>query len=147
MTREADVTVQDSPVGWVAKHISSYVETGGQQGHEFHGAQALLLTVTGRTSGVRRRTALYYAQDGEDFVVIASQGGAPVHPQWYLNLVADPSVTVQVGDRVLDAKARTATTDEKPRLWALAVEVWPAYDSYQAKTEREIPVVVLTPTA
>lgn len=147
MTPDADEPVQDSPVGWVAEHISHYVQTGGEQGHEFHGAQALLLTVTGRTSGVRRRTALYYARDGEDYLVVASQGGAPVHPQWYLNLTADPSVTVQVGDSVFGAAARTATADERPRLWSLAVNVWPAYDSYQAKTDREIPVVVLTPTA
>lgn len=141
------MTVQDSPVGWVAKHISSYVETGGAEGHEFHGAQALLLTVTGRSSGQSRRTALYYAQDGDDFIVVASQGGRPEHPQWYLNLTADPAVTVQVADRVFAARARTAIAEEKPRLWALATNVWPAYDDYQAKTDREIPVVVLTPVA
>lgn len=137
----------DSPVPWVRKHIDSYVETGGAVGHEFHGAQALLLTVRGRTSGLPRRTALYYATDGEDLLVVASQGGADVHPQWYLNLQADPHVQVQVGAQVLEAVARTAAAQEKARLWPLATTVWPPYDEYQAKTERDIPLVVLTPVA
>lgn len=136
---------QDSPVGWVAKHIDAYVATGGESGHVFRGATALLLTVTGRTSGEPRRTALYYAADGDRYVVVGSQGGAPVHPQWYLNLQADPHVTVQVGPDVFEAVASTASGDERNRLWQLSVGNWPAYDDYQAKTEREIPVVVLTP--
>lgn len=137
------MTPEDSPVGWVNEHIEAYVATGGATGHRFHGATALLLTVTGRTSGVPRRTALYYVPDADRFVVVASQGGAPTHPQWYLNLVADPHVTVQVGTDVFEAIASTAQGDERQRLWELSVQNWPAYDDYANKTEREIPVVIL----
>ena len=138
-------TPQDSPVAWVQRHIERYVETGGAEGHVFHGATALLLTVKGRTTGEPRRTALYYVQDGDRYVVVASQGGAPTHPQWYLNLLADPHVTIQVGPEVMQAVATTAGPDERPRLWQKSVGNWPAYEEYQAKTDREIPVVVLTP--
>lgn len=137
-------TPQDSPVDWVAKHIERYVETGGAVGHVFHGSTALLLTVTGRTSGEPRRTALYYAVDGDRYVVVASQGGAPTHPQWYLNLQADPRVTVQVGPEVFEAVATTAGPGERPHLWELSVANWPAYDDYRKRTDREIPLVVLT---
>ncbi|MGZ6825799.1 MAG: nitroreductase family deazaflavin-dependent oxidoreductase [Mycobacteriales bacterium] len=136
---------QDSPVAWVQQHIERYVETAGAEGHVFHGATALLLTVTGRTTGEPRRTALYYVRDGDRYVVVASQGGAPTHPQWYLNLLADPHVTIQVGPDVMPAVATTAGPEERGRLWELSVRNWPAYEEYQAKTEREIPVVVLTP--
>jgi deazaflavin-dependent oxidoreductase (nitroreductase family) len=135
---------EDSPVAWVNEHIEAYVATGGATGHHFHGATALLLTVTGRTSGVPRRTALYYVRDGDRFVVVASQGGAPTHPQWYLNVQTDPRVTVQVGADVFEATASTAEGDDRQRLWGLSVQNWPAYDDYAAKTDREIPVVVLT---
>jgi deazaflavin-dependent oxidoreductase (nitroreductase family) len=136
----------DSPVDWVRRHIDRYVETDGAEGAVFQGATALLLTVTGRKSGRPRRTALYYAEDGDDLVVVASKGGADEPPLWYLNLVADPHVQVQVGARRTAAVARTATAEEKARLWPLVVAVWPAYDDYQARTTRDIPVVVLTPT-
>ena len=137
---------EDSPVPWVNEHIEAYVATGGATGHRFHGATALLLTVTGRTSGVSRRTALYYIADGNRFVVVGSQGGAPTHPQWYLNVLADPQVTVQVGTDVFEATASTAAGEERRRLWELSIQNWPAYDDYAAKTDREIPVVVLTPS-
>ncbi len=137
-------TPKNSPVDWVGKHIEDYVASGGAEGHVFHGATALLLTVTGRTSGEPRRTALYYVADGERYVVVASQGGAPTDPQWYLNLQADPHVTVQVGPEVFDAVATTAGPDERQRLWELSVANWPAYEEYATRTEREIPVVLLT---
>lgn len=136
---------QDSPVGWVNDHIRQYVESGGHEGHHWRGLPTLLLTVTGRTSGLSRRTALIYAVDGQDFVVIASNGGAQRHPQWYLNLAAEPAVHVQVGDRAFEANAVSADPDQRQRLWELAVAVFPTYESYRQKTEREIPVVVLTP--
>jgi deazaflavin-dependent oxidoreductase (nitroreductase family) len=110
--------------------------------------QTLLLTVRGRKSGKLRRTALIYGQDGDRYIVVASKGGAPEHPEWYLNLVANPEVQLQVGADKFTAKARTATAEEKPALWRLMTSVWPDYDSYQKKTEREIPVVILErPTA
>ena len=139
----ADQDITDSPEGWVAEHTQQYVESGGEQGHVWNGVLTLLLTTTGRKSGTRRRTALIYGQDGEDFVVVASKGGAPDHPSWYLNLQTDTQVEVQVGNEVFDAEARTAEGDDKTRLWHLMTQIWPAYDEYQTKTRRPIPVVVL----
>ncbi|MFI6483226.1 nitroreductase family deazaflavin-dependent oxidoreductase [Nonomuraea sp. NPDC050663] len=136
--------IHDSPTGWVAKHIKQYVESDGAKGHQFHGAPTLLLTTTGRKSGLLRRTALIYDRDGDDYVIVASLGGSPKHPLWYLNLVDDPKVGVQVEADRFDAVARTATAEEKARLWPRMVEVWPAYADYQKKTSREIPVVILS---
>jgi deazaflavin-dependent oxidoreductase (nitroreductase family) len=130
----------------VAKHINSYVETG-EKGHHFHGFDALLLTTRGRKSGKLRRTALYYGTRGEDFVVVASSGGSVGHPLWYLNLAADPSVTVQVKDDVFPATARTAAGDERAELWQLMAGLFPRYNEYRAMVDREIPVVVLSRTA
>lgn len=143
----ADETTTDSPVGFVKEHIDRYVATGGADGHEWKpGVPTLLLTTTGNKSGLRRRTALIYAQDGESYLIVASKGGAPQHPSWYRNLDADPAVHVQVGPDEFDATARTATDAERARLWPLVTAVWPAYDDYQGKTDRQIPVVVLTPS-
>ena len=137
--------VTDSPTDWVAEHTKQYLESGGQQGHEWRpGVPTLLLTTTGRKSGVRRRTALIYGHDNDRYVVVASKGGAPDHPAWYLNLAADAQVEVQVMDDVFQARAETVSGDERTRLWALMRRTWPAYDDYQTKTDREIPVVVLT---
>jgi deazaflavin-dependent oxidoreductase (nitroreductase family) len=125
------------------QHVKRYRETDGAEGHEWQGAKVLILTTTGRRSGAPRSTPLIYGRDGDDYVVVASKGGADEHPAWFLNLTADPEVDVQVlGDR-FPARARTATAEEKPRLWQAAVERWPAYADYQRRTEREIPVVVL----
>lgn len=138
--------VTDSPVSWVAEHTRRYLESGGEDGHEWRpGVPTLLLTTTGRRSGVKRRTALIYGRDTEDYVVVASKGGSPEQPAWYLNLEADPEVEIQVLDKVVPATAHTASGAERERLWALMREIWPAYDEYQTKTDREIPVVVLTP--
>jgi len=133
----------DSPVGWVADHIREYVDTGGEKGHEWRGVPTLLLTTTGRRTGQRHRTALIYGQDGENYVLVASKGGAAKNPAWYLNLDANPDVEVQVMKDVFPARARTATGPERDRLWRLMTQTWPAYDDYQTRTEREIPVVVL----
>ncbi|MFI5047066.1 MAG: nitroreductase family deazaflavin-dependent oxidoreductase [Acidimicrobiia bacterium] len=129
-----------------AEHIKRYEETGGEVGHEWNGATCLVLSTTGRKSGALRKSALIYASDGDDFLVVASMGGAPRHPQWYLNLTDQPEVTVQVRDRVFSAVAHTATPEERPRVWKRVNEVWPNYDVYATRTTREIPVVVLTPT-
>jgi deazaflavin-dependent oxidoreductase (nitroreductase family) len=135
--------IEDSPTGWVAQHIRGYVESDGEKGHHWRGVQTLLLTVRGRKSGKLRRTALIYGQDGDRYIVVASKGGAPEHPEWYLNLVANPEVQLQVGADKFTAKARTATAEEKPALWRLMTAIWPDYNSYQKKTKREIPVVLL----
>lgn len=133
----------DSPIGWVASHISSYVRTAGKSGHRFHGREALLLTTRGRRTGTLRRTALYYGRDGDRYVVVASSGGEPTHPAWYLNLLADSLVVVQVGAEIFGATARPATGAEKARLWESMVAIFPKYADYQAKTSRDIPVVIL----
>ncbi|MEH0933701.1 nitroreductase family deazaflavin-dependent oxidoreductase [Micromonospora psammae] len=136
--------VLDSPQAWVADHIRRYVETGGAQGHEWRpGVFTLLLTTRGRKSGKLRRTALIYGRDGDAYLLVGSQGGAPQHPAWYLNLLAHPEVEVQVGAETFTARARTAGPEEKPRMWRTMSDIWPAYDEYQTKTDRELPVVVL----
>lgn len=135
--------VTDSPTGWVNRHIRKYVETDGVKGHTWQGVPTLLLTTRGRKSGKLRRTALIYGQDDGDYVVVASYGGAPRHPTWYLNLTENPEVEVQVGAEKFDAQARAATAEEKARLWPMMVEIWPQYEDYQKKTDRDIPVVIL----
>ncbi|MBO4210452.1 nitroreductase family deazaflavin-dependent oxidoreductase [Micromonospora echinofusca] len=136
--------VLDSPEGWVADHIQRYVATGGAEGHEWRpGVFTLLLTTRGRRSGKLRRTALIYGRDGDRYVVVASQGGDPRHPAWYLNLLDDPQVEVQVGAETFHAVARTADPAEKARLWPVMTAIWPAYDDYQARTDRDIPLVLL----
>ena len=133
----------DSPVGWVAQHIHRYVETDGADGHDWRGYPTLLLTTTGRTTGQRRRTALIYIMDDTTPVIVASQGGAPTHPSWYRNLVAHPLVEVQIRADRFTARARTASPEDRQRLWPLVVSVYPPYDEYQQKTDREIPLVLL----
>jgi len=124
-------------------HVKRYVATDGEEGHEWNGTTVLILTTTGRRSGDQRSTPLIYGQHDDDYLVVASKGGAPEHPAWYLNLAEHPDVHVQVlGDRFA-ARARTATAAEKPELWQEMTARWPAYDEYQHKTSRDIPVVVL----
>ena len=125
------------------EHVKRYLETDGAEGHEWRGTTVLILTTTGRRSGEQRSTPLIYQPHGDDYIVVASKGGAPDHPAWYLNLEADPEVDVQIrGDR-FKARARTAGSEEKPDMWRTMTATWPAYDEYQQKTDREIPVVVL----
>lgn len=139
--------VTDSPTDWVAEHTQRYLASGGQDGHEWSpGVPTLLLTTTGRKSGVKRRTALIYGRDGDRYLVVASKGGAATHPAWYLNLESKPDVEVQVLDDTFHATVSIASGAERARLWALMRAIWPAYDEYQTKTDREIPVVVLTRT-
>jgi deazaflavin-dependent oxidoreductase (nitroreductase family) len=135
--------VFDSSRGWVARHIRRYVETDGRKGHRWSGVHTLLLTTRGRRTGKLRRTALIYGRDGDRYLVVASRGGAKHHPSWYLNLAENPEVQVQVGADRFTARASTATSEEKPRLWRSMASIWPEYDSYQVKTERDIPVVIL----
>ena len=135
----------DSPTRWVAKHVREYLETDGRKGHRWNGVDTLLLTTRGRTTGKLRRTALIYRRDRGRYVVVASNGGSKGHPNWYLNLDADPNVSVQVGDERFDATARTATARQRPRLWREMVSIWPDYERYQTRTDRDIPVVILEP--
>jgi deazaflavin-dependent oxidoreductase (nitroreductase family) len=135
--------ISDSPTGWVAKHIRRYVETDGQQGQIYNGVPALLLTTRGRRSGKLRRTALFYGQDKDRYLLVASNGGARSHPAWYLNLVDQPEVEIQVGAERFAARARSATAEEKPDLWQKMVALFPLYASYQAKAGRDIPLVIV----
>jgi deazaflavin-dependent oxidoreductase (nitroreductase family) len=105
----SDDQIFDSPTGWVAEHINDYVATGGKRGHLWKGVPTLLLTTRGRKTGALRRTALIYGRDGDSYVVVASIGGAPKHPEWYLNLVADPEVRLQVGAEIMAGRARRPT--------------------------------------
>jgi deazaflavin-dependent oxidoreductase (nitroreductase family) len=132
--------IVDSANAWVAEHIRRFVETNG---NARPGMNDLLLTTRGRRSGKLRRTALVYARDGGHYVLAASNAGADRHPAWFLNLVADPNVTVQIGAQTFAGRARIATADEKRRLWELMVATMPSYQGYQEATSREIPVVVI----
>jgi deazaflavin-dependent oxidoreductase (nitroreductase family) len=128
---------------WIADHLKQYLETDGREGHIWNGVPTLLLTTTGAKSGKALQLPLIYGKDGDNFLVVASKGGAPEHPAWYTNLVANPDVAVQVEADKFNAKARTATAEEKPRLWDTMAKIFPNYNEYQQKTTRDIPVVVL----
>ena len=126
------------------EHVRRYRETGGAEGHLWReGSTVLLLTTRGHRSGRETTTPLIYAMDGSNAVVVASKAGAPEHPAWYRNLVADPEVHVQILAECFQARARTAVAEERERLWLLMNQVWPHYAEYADRTEREIPVVVL----
>ena len=126
------------------EHIRRYEETDGEVGHDWEGgAPCLILTTKGRKTGEDRKFALIYQQHDGDYILVASKGGAPEHPGWYLNLLANPDVKVQVRADKFAAKARTADDAERAELWPVMTNVWPDYDKYQTKTDRQIPVVVL----
>ena len=142
---------------WMQEHANRYIASGGTEGHMYKMTQpgrpeitvpSLLLTTTGRKSGQKLIFPLFYGDTGSGgYIVVASKGGAPAHPQWYLNLVAHPEVEVQVGTKKLKARARTTSGAERARLWDEALKFWPPYADYQKKTAREIPVVVLDPVS
>ncbi len=126
------------------EHVRRYLETDGEDGHIWReGAPILLLTTTGRNSGQETTTPLIYGLDGDNPVIVASQGGAPEHPGWYRNLVKHPAATVQILGEKFAVRARDAEGDERERLWKQMNGIWQHYDEYQQKTERTIPVVVL----
>lgn len=140
---QEDEEVIDSSVGWVAKHIRRYVETDGKHGHLYQGLPTLLLTTRGRKSGKLYRTALFYGQEGDRYLLVASNGGASEPPSWYLNLVENPEVRLQVRADKFTARARIAHEAEKPALWQIMATMFPQYNTYQRKADREIPVVIL----
>ena len=126
-------------------HVRRYEATGGKVGHEWNGTTCLVLHTQGRKSGETRKFPLIYGRDGDAYVVVASKGGAPEHPGWYLNLLAHPDVTIQVKDALIPVTARVGTARDKARVWPVMTAQWPDYDAYQQKTPREIPVVLLEP--
>lgn len=141
---------------WMIDHYHRYISSKGADGHMYtvtppgHSEMtvpSLLLTTTGRKSGEKFVFPLFYGETGNSYIIVASKGGAPQHPGWYKNLLANPAVEVQVGPRKFKAKARTTAGEERARLWKKALEFWPPYADYEKKTEREIPVVVLDPVS
>lgn len=127
-----------------AEHVRAYRASDGARGYDWRGTTILLLSTRGRVSGEPRTTPLIHRTDGERWIVVASKGGAPANPAWFENLSADPDVTIQVQAEEIPVTASTAEGEERARLWSLMAEVWPAYDEYQAQTDREIPVVILS---
>lgn len=126
-------------------HVKAYLETNGERGGVWNGATAVLVTTKGRKSGEKRQIAIIGKQVGANFVIIASKGGSPTHPLWYLNIQADPNVEFQFMADRWEGIARTAESPEREALWAEACSQWPAFDDYQMRTDRKIPVVVLEP--
>jgi deazaflavin-dependent oxidoreductase (nitroreductase family) len=129
-----------------AEHVRRYRETDGEVGYIWNGVPILLLTTTGRKTGEARTSALIHGRDRDDYLVVASMGGAPDHPSWYLNLLAHPEAEIQVKADHIKVTARPAGDQEKPRLWKVMTDSWPNYDVYQSRTDRVIPLVVLTPS-
>jgi len=138
-----DEPVEDSPIAFVADHARRYAASGGEEGGETNGVPVLLLTVRGRRSGALRRTPVAFHRDGDAHVVVAAARGARRHPQWYLNLVEDPAVEVQLGRERFPATATVAEGAERERLWSWLTEAFSPYAEYQEKAGRELPVVVL----
>jgi deazaflavin-dependent oxidoreductase (nitroreductase family) len=128
-----------------ALHIPIYRLTGGVIGHRIGPATHLILTVKGAKTGAARTTALTYGSDGDNLVVVASKGGVADHPYWYKNMLKNPEVEVQVKRHKGRYRARTATAEEKPRLWKIMTKMYSGYDGYQRATDRDIPVVILEP--
>jgi deazaflavin-dependent oxidoreductase (nitroreductase family) len=126
------------------EHVRRYIETDGEYGHDWRkGSPTLLLTTTGHRSGAQRTAPLIYGRSGDDYLIVASNGGSEEPPAWYRNLEANPEVDVQVLADRFRARARIATPEEKPAMWREMTSHWPAYDNYQERSSREIPVVVL----
>jgi deazaflavin-dependent oxidoreductase (nitroreductase family) len=139
------LTGEYDPSPWepIAEQVRQYEATGGKEGGTLEGVPVVILTTKGRKSGKLRKSPLMRIEHDGTYAVVASMGGAPQHPVWYLNLVDNPDVTLQDGDQVLDLRARTADADEKRHWWPRLTAVWPPYSEYQSKTERDIPVVLL----
>jgi F420H(2)-dependent quinone reductase len=131
---------------WAARlHASVFRATGGRVGGRVVGSPVLLLVTTGRKSGLKRTTVLLYLEDGGRYAIVASNGGTAKHPVWWLNLQANPEAAVEIGDRKILVRATEARGEEKARLWQRLVRMYPSYEHYQKRTDREIPVVVLDP--
>ena len=134
-----------SPVDWSREQADKYIESGGTDGTDLQGKPVILLTTVGAKTGKLRKTPLMRVEHNGEYAIVASLGGAPKHPVWYHNVVKHPRVELQDGTVTRDYDAREVVGDEKATWWERAVEVWPAYAEYQTKTDRQIPVFVLTP--
>jgi deazaflavin-dependent oxidoreductase (nitroreductase family) len=138
---------EPSPEQWVRDQVEEYETSGGASGNTMQGKPVVILTTRGAKSGKVRKTPLMRVEHNGEYAVVASLGGAPKHPVWYYNVVADPHVELRDGAVVQSMTAREVTGEEKAAWWERAVAAWPDYANYQTKTERQIPVFVLTPTA
>lgn len=136
---------EPSPLAYVADQVELYETSGGQEGTTLQGKPCIILTTKGAKSGKIRKTPLMRVTDGTNYAVVASQGGAPQHPVWYHNIVANPQVTLQDRAVVRDYTAHLAEGEERARWWEIACAAWPDYATYQASTDRVIPVFVLEP--
>ena len=134
-----------SPADWVREQVEKYEASGGAQGNTLRGKPVIILTTRGNKTGVIRKIPLMRVEHDGHYAVVASQGGAPTHPVWYHNRVADPSVQLQDGPSPKRYVAREAEGEERDVWWKRAVEAWPDYAEYQKKTDRRIPVFVLDP--
>ena len=143
MAMALEGTYIPSSIQYVADQVQQYEASAGREGNTMQGVPVIILWTRGRTTGAVRKTPLMRVRDGDGYAVVASLGGAPQHPLWYGNLLADPHVSVQDGQEVRDYVAREVIGQEKSGWWAKATAVWPDYDAYQARTDRVIPVVVL----
>jgi proline iminopeptidase len=150
----ADAKLAPNLPQWMIDHANRYLSSGGTDGHLYKAnppgygemlVPSLMLTTTGRKSGEKYMFPLYYGALGHSYIIVASKGGAPEHPGWYRNLLANPEAEVMVGPNKVKVRARTTTGEERTTLWKEALKFWPPYADYQKKTDREIPVVVLDP--
>jgi deazaflavin-dependent oxidoreductase (nitroreductase family) len=141
MTLAVDAPIDTTLLG--EAHVRAYVESNGETGYIWNGAPILLLTTTGRTSGAPRTIPIIFSRYNDAYVIMGSRGGSPTHPKWYLNILADPHVQLQVKADKFAAVARTATSPEREIIWNEALKTWPRYAEYQTRTERQIPVVVI----
>ena len=132
-----------STAGWARKQAERYEATNGEEANDLRGRPIIVLTSVGAKTGKLRKTPLMRVEHDGAYAVVASQGGAPKHPVWYFNLKANPHVELQDGPTKRDYLARELSGDEKAVWWLRAVEAWPDYAKYQARTERQIPVFVL----
>jgi deazaflavin-dependent oxidoreductase (nitroreductase family) len=139
--------VEYEPSVWepVADHVAQYLATNGVEGGIWMDAPCIILTTVGARSGKLRRTPLIRVRHGDNYLVVASMGGAPDHPQWFHNLVTNPDVVINDLADVHHLRARVASPDEKAALWSEAAAVWPDYDAYQVGTDRDIPLVICEP--
>jgi len=140
-TKKSDIGTDITLVG--DEHLRRYLETDGEVGYIWNGAPILVLTTKGRKSGEDRTIPIIYRQVGDKIVLVGSKGGSPTHPVWYLNILENPNVKVQIKGEKFDAVARTTVSPEREELWAESLKGWPNYDVYQTRTTRQIPVVVL----
>jgi len=149
-----DAKMPENLPQWMKDHVDRYLKSGGTDGHmytaNFPGMEprtvpSLLLVTKGRKTGAKHLFPLFYGNAGNGWFIVASKGGAPDHPGWYKNLLANPEVELQIGTKTVKAKARTVSGAERQKLWDDAVKWWPSYTDYQKKTPREIPVVMLDP--